>query len=343
MDAGTKKQLSVWLISGCLLIFAMVIIGGITRLTDSGLSIVEWKPITGVLPPLTQEAWEKVFLDYQQFPEFKIRNHHYTLDEFKSIFWWEYLHRNMGRLIGLVFIIPFIYFFRKRVLDRVLVRRLLILFGLGGFQGFLGWFMVSSGLQREPDVSHYRLAMHLLAALASVSYAFWLLLDINRKEEDMANSGSNGLRQWTMLLLGVLLVQICYGAFVAGLKAGLIYNTWPLMGDEIMPASVTSTVPWWKNWVEGLAGIQFLHRWIAFVVAALSVLLYFKARKLKTARIGYAAAAILVAVGIQLALGVLTLINAVPIALGVMHQSVAIILWLLVLRFLFLISPRPSI
>ncbi|MCB0395095.1 MAG: COX15/CtaA family protein [Flavobacteriales bacterium] len=325
-----KRPLTLWLASGCLLIFAMVVIGGITRLTGSGLSMVEWKPVTGALPPLSEEAWQKAFEDYQQFPEFQQRNFHFTLDDFKSIYWWEYIHRLLGRLIGVVFVVPFIFFYRKKWITGSAVPRALILFAMGGFQGVLGWYMVQSGLDHNPHVSHYRLAAHLMTALATFSYAFWWILDIRRSGDERIQAPA--ILTWSKLLLAILALQILYGAFVAGLKAGLVFNTWPKMGSQWVADGVTAMDPWWTGLIDGLAGVQFVHRTLAYGVALLALWLAFRIRKNPVWSLLHRTSLwLIIAVSMQFILGVVTLLTGVPVVMGVLHQAGAFLLLAVVL------------
>jgi cytochrome c oxidase assembly protein subunit 15 len=319
------KPVVIWLLTGCIMIFLMVVIGGITRLTNSGLSMVDWKLIMGMIPPLNEQEWLETFNKYKQFPEYQQVNFMFTLEEFKSIFFWEYLHRLIGRLIGIVFIIPFIYFLiRKKLTKKLLIQCLLIL-SMGGFQGFLGWWMVKSGLVNDPDVSHYRLAIHLIAAFLTFGYTFWVALELiyyKREEPDVPY-----MRRWLSTLFVVTIIQIIYGAFVAGLNAGFVFNTWPLMGDNLIPEAVIAMKPLWINFVDGIGGVQFVHRYLAYVVALLVIFLFYKSSKFKLNNLQLKSIKSLVAIVLlQFILGVLTLIYGVPVWLGVIHQVGAVFL-----------------
>jgi cytochrome c oxidase assembly protein subunit 15 len=229
MNKKDHKYVIYWLLSGCALIFLMVVIGGITRLTHSGLSISNYKLISGAIPPMNQTEWEAAFDLYKQYPEYQKLNYHFTLEDFKSIFFWEWLHRLIGRVIGLVFIIPFLYFLVRKQLTKPTLLKSIILLALGAFQGFMGWYMVKSGLVDRPDVSHFRLAAHLSTAFITFAYSFWVALDLifpNRKEIQY-----KGLRNLIAVTLVILMVQIVWGAFVAGLDAGFIHNFWPTMSE----------------------------------------------------------------------------------------------------------------
>ncbi|PKV52216.1 cytochrome c oxidase assembly protein subunit 15 [Aquimarina sp. MAR_2010_214] len=321
-----NKKVIYWLLTGCLLIFIMVVVGGITRLTHSGLSISNYKLISGTIPPMNDVEWNAAFDLYKQYPEYQKINHQFTLDDFKDIYFWEWLHRVIGRFIGVIFIIPFVYFLIRKQLTTPTIKKSLILMLLGSFQGFLGWFMVKSGLIDRPDVSHYRLAMHLTAAFITFAYTFWVALDLiypNKKQIDIK---FRKLIRWG---LGVLLLQIIYGAFVAGLDAGLLHNYWPLMSDgTIIHESVyIEQSPLLKNFVEGKSGVQFIHRYLAYIVVGLIVFIWFRSKKIQTSTTqSNSLNALLIIVCIQFLLGVFTLIFRVPILLGVLHQIVAFFL-----------------
>jgi heme a synthase len=319
MKDNPNKSIIIWLLTGCVLIFLMVVIGGITRLTNSGLSMVDWKLIMGMIPPIGEEQWLSAFEKYKQFPEYEQVNFTFSLSEFKSIFFWEYLHRLIGRLIGLVFIIPFVYFLiKKKLSKKLLIQCFLILF-MGAFQGFLGWWMVKSGLVNDPDVSHYRLAIHLLTAFLTFAYTLWvsltLLYPVNKKDV------YGKVRVWLYILFGMVVLQIVYGAFVAGLNAGFIMNTYPKMGEQWISDSVTAMKPIWTNFLEGIGGVQFVHRVLAHLVVLLILYIYLKASKLSLNKIQLKGLkALLIIVFSQFLLGVFTLLYAVPLWLGVAHQ-----------------------
>lgn len=303
----------------------MVIIGGITRLTNSGLSMVDWKLIMGTIPPLNEVEWIETFKKYQQFPEYQQVNFQFSLSEFKSIYFWEYLHRLFGRLIGLVFLIPFLIFLVKKKLTPKLIRQCLIILGMGALQGFFGWWMVKSGLVKDPDVSHYRLAVHLITAFLTFAYTFWVALSLIYPAEN--KEGFKRIRRSIRVLLGVVIVQIVYGAFVAGLDAGLIMNTYPKMADSWIHESVTAMTPLWKNFIEGLGGVQFVHRVVAHIVVVMIIYLFLRASKFELNALQLKSLQILlIIVFIQFLLGVFTLLYAVPVVLGVAHQVGAFLL-----------------
>jgi cytochrome c oxidase assembly protein subunit 15 len=323
----STKSIVVWLLAGCLLIWGMVVVGGITRLTHSGLSMAKWK-ISTVLPPLTDEAWQAEFNDYKQTPEYKQINSYFTLQDYKHIYWWEFIHRLIGRMIGMVFLIPFAFFVYKGWLKGKLLWQTLIIFAMGGAQGVLGWYMVASGLQDVPHVSHYFLAAHLITAFITFGYSFWVALDLIYPNSTLSTQHST-LRKWSWVLLFFVLVQIMYGAFTSGLHAGQFDPTWPKMGNSwIAPEVTTALSPVWKNFIDGVAGVQFIHRYNAYVVVLLVFLIWFKARKialLPTQR--YGINFLIAMVGVQFLLGVFTLIYSVPVVLGVLHQTGAFLLF----------------
>lgn len=321
-----NKKVIYWLLTGCTLIFIMVIVGGITRLTHSGLSISNYKLISGTIPPTNALQWNEAFDLYKQYPEYQKLNYNMTIDEFKDIYFWEWIHRVIGRFIGLVFVIPFVYFLLRKQLKKSTIKKCLILLFMGGFQGFLGWFMVKSGLVDKPDVSHYRLAMHLTTAFLTFAYTFWVALDLIFPSKKEINTR---FRNLIRVGLVILVIQIIWGAFVAGLDAGWIHNHWPLMNDgELIHQSVTTEQEQlWRNFIEGKSGVQFIHRYLAYIVVGIIGFIWFKARKNKTTTLQQKGInLLLILVGVQFVLGVLTLVLFVPVWLGVLHQVTAFIL-----------------
>ncbi|MFD1095363.1 COX15/CtaA family protein [Salegentibacter chungangensis] len=315
-----NKKVVYWLLTGCFLIFIMVIVGGITRLTHSGLSISDYKLISGTIPPLNEQEWVEAFELYKQYPEYQKLHYHFNLEDFKDIYFWEWIHRVIGRLIGVVFLIPFLYFLFTRQLTKPTIKKALILLFLGAFQGFLGWYMVKSGLVDIPAVSHYRLAMHLTTAFITFAYTFWVALDLIFPEKKKVNTKFRNLIRWGML---VLILQIVWGAFVAGLDAGWIHNSWPLMteGKLIHETVYIEQSPLWKNFVEGKSGVQFVHRYLAYIVVAVILAIWYRSRKLQLSRLQKNGInSLLILVFAQFILGVFTLILAVPTWLGVTHQ-----------------------
>lgn len=317
-----NKSVIIWLLSGCALLFLMVTVGGITRLTNSGLSMTDWHLITDTFPPLTEEKWNAAFEEYKKFPEYQKINIHndFQLSDYKFIYFWEWFHRFIGRIIGLVFIVPFIYFLIKKKLDSSTLKKCIILLAMGAFQGFLGWFMVRSGLINNPDVSHFRLALHLTFAFITFAYTLWVALDLIYPEKKRIEKS---LRTIARYALAVLLLQIIYGGFVAGLNAGLIHNHWPLMSDGqfIHDSVFLEQKNLFLSFTEGKSGVQFVHRTLAYLVVAMIGLLYFKSKKIlldATQKKGINI--LLLLVFVQFALGVFTLLYSVPLWLGLSHQ-----------------------
>lgn len=315
-----NKKVIYWLLIGCFLIFIMVIVGGITRLTHSGLSISNYKLISGTIPPMNDTEWQQAFDLYKQYPEYQKLNYHFNLQDFKDIYFWEWLHRVIGRLIGLVFLLPFLYFLITKQLSKPTIKKALILLLLGACQGFLGWYMVKSGLVDNPDVSHYRLAAHLTTAFITFAYTFWVALDLMFPNKKNINKPFRNLLR---IGFAVLLLQIIYGAFVAGLDAGFIHNHWPLMSDGkfIHETVYIEQNPIYKNFFEGKSGVQFAHRILAYLVVGFILAIYIKSRKMPL--LPYQSTGIhslLIMVFFQFLLGVLTIIWQVPVWLGVAHQ-----------------------
>ncbi|WP_020530526.1 COX15/CtaA family protein [Flexithrix dorotheae] len=329
MKEKIDKAILIWLLSGCFLIATMVIIGGITRLTHSGLSMVEWKLIMGSIPPLNEAEWMETFEKYKQTPEFKIKHSHFTLSEFKSIFFWEYFHRMIGRFIGIVFIVPFLYFLFNKRLSKPMFQKLLIVLAMGAFQGFLGWFMVKSGLVNRPDVSHYRLAAHLVTALILYCYTFWLALEVVFKRSMKLSVSYAGIQKLLVAFGIILFVQITYGAFVAGLKAGLFYPTFPKMGSSWIPMAVSFGFQdsGFMSIFENIATVQLIHRYVAKILFVLVIVLWIKSRKLELPnRLRFGINGLAITVMIQFLSGVFTLLLKIPVSLGVFHQFGAIVL-----------------
>lgn len=315
-----NKRVIYWLLTGCILIFIMVVVGGITRLTHSGLSISNYKLISGTIPPMNDTEWKAAFDLYKQYPEYQKINNHFTLQDFKDIYFWEWLHRVLGRFIGVVFVIPFLYFLIRKQLSKPTIKKAIILLILGGFQGFLGWYMVKSGLVDRPDVSHYRLAAHLTTAFITFAYTLWVALDLmfpKVKTVDLK------LRNFIRIGLIILIIQIIYGAFVAGLDAGFIHNFWPMMseGKFIHETVYIEQTPVLRNFIEGKSGVQFVHRTLAYIVVIYIFLIWRKTQKIQlTPYQNKGRNALLALVGLQFLLGVFTLLLNVPVWLGVAHQ-----------------------
>lgn len=336
MALESRKAVICWLYTCCVLIALMVFVGGVTRLTESGLSIVEWKPMTGVLPPLSHHAWEKEFIKYQQTPEYLHKNQGMELSDFKKIYFWEFTHRLLGRLVGVVFFAPFLYFSLKGKLDKSLVIRCLFIFVLGSVQGFLGWFMVKSGLVERPDVSQYRLAIHLLAAVVLYAFILWTAWTIRHQEKAVLPSPYMPyppvwMRYYAYAITLAVLVQMVSGAFVAGLNAGLIYNTFPTMNGQWVPDEIGFLSPWYSNLFENITTVQFAHRmWAIFTSLLIFGLWHISRAKNVRGTLCHTEknkihclAAMLV---LQFTLGVSTLLHGVPLVLASMHQLGALAL-----------------
>lgn len=334
--APTTKPIAVWLLVCAGMVFAMAVIGAVTRLTESGLSMVEWKPLIGILPPLSEAEWIRVFDLYRQTPEFRVYNAAMDLAGFKQIFFWEWFHRLWGQLIGFAFLLPFLWFVVRRHVPRALAPRLLGLFLLGGLQGVIGWFMVKSGLVDQPHVSHYRLALHLGTAILIYGALLRVALGI-LDPAPLAGwrPEAVGLRGHARWALGLVAVTIVWGAFVAGIRAGFAYNTFPLMAGHWVPPEVWTLSPWWINAFENTAAVQFLHRVLALTTGAAVLVL---AGRVWVAglpgRAGRVAGLLGGMVVVQIALGVATLLSVVAIPVAAAHQGgallvVGLLVWLL--------------
>jgi len=329
-----RRPMRVWFWSVALMTFAVLVVGGITRLTLSGLSIVDWNPIMGVIPPLNDAQWQRAFEQYQQFPEYQTWRQGMTLAEFKFIFFWEYLHRLLARTIGLVFLVPFVFFWMRGCLARPLFRRALLLFGLGAMQGLMGWLMVKSGLVDRPSVSHYRLAAHLTLAFLIFGWAIWLARELTVRSTAALARADRRLLLRGLTIVGIVLgVQIVWGAFVAGLKAGKIYPTFPLMGGRLVPANLLELDSTLLNFIANPAAVQWTHRVVGTVLALCVIGLFIAVRRRAGALATAAGNArrysliLLSLVLVQYALGVATLLMHVPVSLGVIHQAAAMVLF----------------
>jgi heme a synthase len=325
LKAPQLRPVKWWLISVAALIAIMVLVGGATRLTESGLSIVEWKPVTGALPPLNDAQWTQAFEGYKAIPQYRELNAGMSLSEFKTIFWWEWSHRLLGRVIGAVYLLPFLFFLWRGVLGGELKRRLWLIFGLGALQGAVGWWMVASGLSQRVEVSQYRLATHLVLALLIFAAIVWTLRRLSDRPPLVVSSR---LKFTAMALLALTFVQLYFGALVAGLRAGRVYNTWPDIDGSFIPsaARLWFEEPWWRNLFDNTLTVQFEHRMTAYALLALAVL-----HAIDTVRSRAGAAVIggawwlVAAIMLQATLGILTLLRQVPIDLALTHQAVAIV------------------
>ncbi len=336
------RAVRCWLLTIAALIAIMVLVGGATRLTESGLSIVEWKPVTGTLPPLDDAQWRQAFAGYQTIPQYRELNAGMSLEQFKAIFWWEWSHRLLGRVIGIAYLLPFLWFLWRGALSADLKRRLWIVFGLGALQGAVGWWMVASGLTQRVEVSQIRLATHLVLALLIYAAIVWTL----RRPAERSLVASSRLKVTGMGLLVLTFVQLYLGALVAGLRAGRVYNTWPDIDGALVPSMqrLFFETPWWRNLFDNTLTVQFEHRMVAYGLFALAILHAIDAVR---SRAGTAAlngaVALVAAIALQAGLGILTLLHQVPILLALAHQAVAIVvLTLAILQAGRLISRQPQ-
>lgn len=322
------RAIGRWLAVVAAMIFAMIVLGALTRLTESGLSMVEWRPVTGWLPPLGDAAWQAELAKYAQSPQGRLVNQGMTVAQFKEIFWLEYVHRLWGRLIGLAFALPLLWFLVRRRVPRWLVPRLVVLLLLGGLQGAVGWIMVASGLQDAPAVSHYKLALHLTLAVGLYAYILWLTIGLlQRNNRVMPKPDDRVVARVTVGLIGLLVVVLTFGAFVAGLRAGQVHTTFPTMSGYWIPPGLFELSPAWLNFVATQTGTQFAHRWLATTLAALCAALWLLARRRDVSpsvRRGTTMVAMMAA--IQFGLGVGTILSGAQIAVATMHQAGAVLL-----------------
>ncbi len=353
-DRRAPRAVAIWLLACCMLVFAMVIVGGVTRLTHSGLSITEWQPIVGALPPLSPAQWDEAFAKYQATPEYRQVNRGMSLGAFKSIFWWEYAHRLLGRVVGAAFALPLVWFFARRKLPSGLAPTLVAIFVLGGLQGALGWYMVQSGLVDDPRVSQLRLAAHLGLALLIFAAMFLLALSLMRAPAGRSPAGDRLIRdssenenhvsypqksrvpafaetttlfRFALFIVALVFVQALLGSLVAGIHAGLAYNTFPLMNGRLVPPEILSLTPWYRNFADNMATVQFDHRMIAWLLALLISVFWFRARSGEPPRVKAAAWLLLAALLLQIALGIATLLLVVPVPLAAAHQAGAALLF----------------
>ena len=317
------RSIAAWLFVCCALVFAMVVVGGVTRLTHSGLSITEWQPIVGTVPPLSDAQWNATFAKYQATPEYEQVNRGMTLEAFKGIFWWEYVHRLLGRAIGVAFILPLLWFVARRQIPRGLAPKLFGIFVLGGLQGALGWYMVQSGLVDDPRVSPLRLAAHLGLAFVIFGAMFWTALSLIRTRPA---ENRTPLWRFAYALTALVFVMVLSGALVAGLRAGFAYNTFPLMNGAIVPPEILLIDPWYANFVNNMATVQFDHRAIAWTLAVLVPLFWWRTRA-AAAPVRFGANLLLGALALQVALGIATLLLVVPLPLAAAHQAGAMLVF----------------
>lgn len=341
---AADRAMGRWLLALSAMVLVQVMLGAITRLTESGLSIMEWRPILGAIPPLSDAEWERVFAIYRQIAEYKLVNAGMALEEFKAIFWWEYLHRLWGRLIGVAFLLPFLWFWARGHLRGRRAGRLLAIFALGGLQGLMGWIMVMSGFAERTDVSQYRLVAHLMLALLIYGLLLWQALNLLQPGDHvLSDAQRDTLHRHGVMMTTLIVLEIAIGGFVAGLDAGLIYNNFPMMGEHWIAPDLFHLAPWWVNFTENPAMVQFLHRLMAGFVAVALISLVVRARRLGLPnalrrRFHYLPLGLL----LQAALGIATLMLVVPLPLAVAHQAGAFLLFTLGLYTLHGLKSRRS-
>lgn len=339
---------AVWLLVCCAMVFGMIVVGGATRLTHSGLSITEWQPIVGTLPPLSDADWNVAFDKYKLTPEYQKVNAGMSLESFKGIFWWEYFHRLLGRTIGTVFLLPLIWFWARKRLDKPLGLRLLGIFVLGGMQGAMGWYMVQSGLVDDPRVSQFRLTAHLLLAFAILGAMFWTALDLLRESATSRQPAGRmpedprQIRIFAWYISAALVYMLATGGFVAGIRAGFAYNTFPLMNGAIVPPEIFMLEPWWKNFFYNMATVQFDHRLGAWLLAVLVPVFWWKSRSCDVAGVRGAASLLLLVIAVQITLGISTLLMVVPVWLAATHQGGAVVLFCAALNVNHLLRGAPA-
>ena len=328
---NAHRGVRVWLVIVAILVVAMIAVGGATRLTDSGLSITEWQPIVGAIPPLSQADWQDAFEKYKQIPEYREVNQTMDLAGFKVIFWWEWAHRFLGRLIGLTFAVPLAWFWMRGQIPPTYRLRLLMLLGLGGLQGFIGWYMVQSGLSDRVDVSQYRLALHLCMAFLILALLVWTVVDLAPRPDQIYFTELPTAARMTAAVIAVLvLCQVALGAFVAGTKAGLVYTTWPLMDGQLVPDGLFGMTPWYVSMFEDHLTIQFNHRMVAYVLVVVAALHAARLWSADNERVAWTALLLALLMLMQAGLGIWTLIAVngfIPITLGIGHQTLAAIVF----------------
>jgi len=328
--ASGTRPVAVWLYLCCVLVFAMVVVGGVTRLTHSGLSITEWQPIVGTVPPLSDADWQEAFAKYRLTPEYRLVNHAMTLAEFKGIFWWEYFHRLLGRAIGVVFLLPLVGFALTRRIPRSFVGPLAGIFVLGGLQGAMGWYMVQSGLVDDPRVSQFRLTAHLGLALVIFAAMLWAAFSLTFPQRAaLATAAQRSARRSARGVVALVFVMILSGGFVAGIRAGFAYNTFPLMNGAWVPPEIMMLEPWWKNFFYNMATVQFDHRMLAWALALIVPLLWWRLRTTDglPARARSGAHLLVALLAVQIALGIATLLHVVPLPLAAAHQAGAVLVF----------------
>lgn len=337
---GARGAIRLWLMALFALVLVMIVVGGLTRLTDSGLSITEWKPVTGAMPPTSAEAWAEEFAKYQAIPEYQLQNKGMTLGEFKAIYWWEWGHRQLGRVIGLVWAAGFFFFLATKKIPTGWTGRLFFIGVLGGLQGFIGWWMVASGLEEGMlDVASYRLATHLGLAFVIFGFIAWYIYRLGRSQTDILQARRNGdarLMRLTTLLISVTFLQIILGALVAGIDAGRAYPDWPLMAGGFLPPQPFDLQPLWRNFFEDDGLVQFMHRMAGYLLFLFGTFVWLRARKSANTHTRFAFNAVMAMLLLQMIIGIITVMYSAPWQIAIVHQLGAVILWALVLRGRFL-------
>ena len=346
-SGGARRGIRLWLMTLFALVVVMIVVGGLTRLTDSGLSITEWKPVTGALPPMTVAEWETEFDKYRAIPVYQLQNKGMTMAEFKVIYWWEWGHRQLGRFIGLVWAVGFVGFLAARKIPSGWTQKLLFIGVLGGLQGFIGWWMVSSGLEEGMlDVASYRLATHLGLAFVIFGFIAWYVYQLGRSQSDLLQarrSGDAGLAQLGSVLIGFTFLQILLGALVAGIDAGRAYPDWPLMAGGFLPPQPFDLQPVWRNFFEDDGLVQFMHRMAGYILFLFAIFVWLRGRKSANDQTRFAFNAVMAMMFLQMIVGIVTVIYSAPWQIAILHQLGAVILWALVLRARFLAQyPIPQ-
>ncbi|GLQ34404.1 heme A synthase [Amylibacter marinus] len=342
IDAGRsawRAPVAIWMMALFGMVALMVVVGGLTRLTDSGLSITEWNLIKGAVPPLNAADWAEAFNKYKEIPEFQLQNKGMDLAGFKSIYWWEWGHRQLGRWVGLVWFVGLVYFFITQNIPAMWKTRMVVIGLMGGLQGAIGWWMVSSGLTgRMVDVASYRLAVHLGLAFAILAVIGWYIMLLRRPEMQLfqaQRSADRGIARLSSLLLGLVFAQILLGALVAGIDAGRGYIDWPLMGGEFLPSESFDYEPFWSNFFENPALVQFNHRMLGYLVFGFTIFLWFRARKSAHVALRGICTAVLALVTLQMVLGIFTVMYAAPWHIAILHQLGAVFVMVMILRARF--------
>ncbi|MGJ8624419.1 MAG: heme A synthase [Yoonia sp.] len=344
---GARGLVRGWLMILFGLVLVMIVVGGLTRLTDSGLSITEWAPVTGAMPPMSEAAWQSEFEKYRAIPEYQLQNKGMSLSEFKTIYWWEWGHRQLGRVIGLVWAAGFVFFLATKKMPSGWTGRLLLIGGLGGLQGAIGWWMVSSGLEEGMlDVASYRLATHLGLAFVIFGFIAWYIYRLGRTQAELLQarrSGDAGLMRLSSVLVGFAFVQIILGALVAGIDAGRAYPDWPLMAGEFLPPEPFGLEPLWRNFFEDAGLVQFMHRMAGYGLFAYGLFVWARARRSANGYTRFTFNAVMAMMLLQMVLGIVTVLYSAPWQIAIVHQLGAVILWALILRGRFLAQyPRPQ-